>query len=174
MILQLVETRREKGSEAAEVRQNDLEIGKAGRKIRLHELQKANRIFERRADRPSEIGGLDQLRTEAAAGGMNEEDGFATIEFREKRVEHRIPLMARVEILWMDNDMTPRVSPATLDDRSDRGVSVRLKNRIEIASHVTIKSNTLQISGIVTNCRRQKAEFVIGVRLEDREGGSPK
>lgn len=88
----------------------------------------------------------------------------------EKRIEKRIPLMARVDVLWMDADMTPRVSPATLEDRSQSGVSVRMKNAIEIASHVTIKSGTLQISGIVTNCRRQRIEFVVGVRLNEGEG----
>ena len=81
--------------------------------------------------------------------------------------------MARVDVLWVDEETTPRVSPATLEDRSHRGVSVRMKSRIEIASHVTIKSGTLQISGIVTNCRRQKSEFVVGVRLEE-QGGSTK
>lgn len=87
----------------------------------------------------------------------------------EKRIEKRIPLMARVDILWMDEGMTPRVSPATLEDRSRGGVSVRMKNSIEIASHVTIKSGTLQISGIVTNCRRQKIEFIVGVMIERNE-----
>jgi hypothetical protein len=89
----------------------------------------------------------------------------------EKRMELRIPLMARVDILWADEERTPRVAPATLEDRSQKGVSVRTKNRIEIATHVTVKSGTLQVSGIVTNCRREKAEFVIGVQLESREGG---
>ncbi len=78
--------------------------------------------------------------------------------------------MARVDVLWADETMTPRVSPATLEDRSQSGVSVRMKNRIDIAAHVTVKSGTLQVSGIVTNCRREKAEFVIGVKLEGREG----
>ena len=87
----------------------------------------------------------------------------------EKRAEKRIPLMARVDILWMDIGQTPRVSPATLEDRSNGGVSVRMKNPIEVASHVTIKSGTLQISGIVTNCRRQKIEFIVGVKLDERK-----
>ncbi len=77
--------------------------------------------------------------------------------------------MARVDILWMDGEKTPRVSPATIEDRSRGGVSVRMKNAIEVASHITIKSGTLQISGIVTNCRRQKIEFIVGVRLDERE-----
>ena len=92
----------------------------------------------------------------------------------DKRAEQRIPLMARVDVLWMDIGGTPRVSPATLEDRSRGGVSVRMKNPVAAASHVTIKSGTLQISGIVTNCRREKTEFVIGVSLDEREGSGTK
>src|SRR4029077_8013111 len=90
MILQLVEPSREKGSESAKVRQDDLDIRKAARKIRLHELQQAHRIFERRANRPYKVGGFDQLRSEAAANRVNEENGFAAMERREKSVEGRI------------------------------------------------------------------------------------
>ncbi len=92
----------------------------------------------------------------------------------EKRTEQRIPLMARVDILWMDAQLTPRVSPATLEDRSHAGVSVRMKESMEITSHVTIKSGTLQFSGMVTNCRREKKDFVIGIRLDVREGEGQK
>src|SRR5258708_26286102 len=90
MILQLVKTCREEGRESAEVRQDDFDVRKAARKIRLHELQQAHCVFERRADRPYQVGGLDQLRSEAAAGRMNEENGFAAIELGEKFVEGRI------------------------------------------------------------------------------------
>jgi len=92
----------------------------------------------------------------------------------EKRIEKRIPLMARVDVLWMDDGTSPRVSPATLEDRSRGGVSVRMKNSIELASHVTIKSGTMQISGIVTNCRRQKTDFIVGVMIERNEDEDPK
>jgi hypothetical protein len=78
--------------------------------------------------------------------------------------------MARVDVLWMDAEQTPRVSPATLEDRSHAGVSVRMKDKIEIAAHITIKSGTLQISGMVTNCRREKNGFIVGVKLDERDG----
>jgi hypothetical protein len=87
----------------------------------------------------------------------------------EKRAEQRIPLMARVDILWMDDELTPRVAPATLEDRSHGGVSLRMKNSISLGSHITIKSGTLQYSGIVTNSRRDKGGFMVGVKLNRRE-----
>ena len=106
------------------------------------------------------------------ANGMESLQSFADGQVvTEKRTEMRIPLMAHVEVLWADGTMMPRVAPATLEDRSQSGVSVRMNVRIEIGAHVTVKSGTRQISGIVTNCRREKAEFVIGVKLEELEAG---
>jgi hypothetical protein len=87
----------------------------------------------------------------------------------EKRIEFRIPLMARVDILWGDEDGTPRVAPATLEDTSHRGMSVRMKNAIRVGSHVTVKWGNEQDSGIVTNCRRDKADFVLGIQREAGE-----
>ncbi len=87
----------------------------------------------------------------------------------EKRTEQRIPLMARVDILWMDDELTPRVTSATLEDRSHGGVSLRTKNSISLGSHITIKSGTIQYSGIVTNSRRDKGGFMVGVKLLRRE-----
>jgi hypothetical protein len=83
-----------------------------------------------------------------------------------KRTELRIPLMARVDVLWSDEDGTPRVAPATLEDRSESGASIRLKNPIRVGSHITVKWGSEQASGTVTNCRRVKADYVIGVSRE--------
>jgi hypothetical protein len=93
---------------------------------------------------------------------------------REKRTEKRIPLMARVDILWMDDELTPRVTPATLEDRSHGGVSLRMKNSISLGSHITIKSGTIQYSGIVTNSRRDKSGFMVGVKLLRRQDPNSK
>jgi PilZ domain len=87
----------------------------------------------------------------------------------EKRTEFRIPLMARVDVLWEDEDGSPRVAPATLEDKSRGGVSVRMKAAIADGSHITIKWGDEHVSGIVTNCRRQKAQYVVGVRRSASE-----
>jgi hypothetical protein len=91
------------------------------------------------------------------------------VSVSEKRIEQRIPLMARVDILWMDDELTPRIAPAILEDRSRGGVSLRMKNAIQSGSHVTVKSGTLQYSGTVKNCRRDKGTFITGVKLDPRE-----
>ena len=83
MILQLIEASGEERHESAEVQDNYFDVGKAARKIRLHELQEADRVFERRAHRPDELGRFDQLRSETAARRMNKKNGFAAVEFGE-------------------------------------------------------------------------------------------
>jgi hypothetical protein len=87
----------------------------------------------------------------------------------EKRAEFRIPLMARVDVLWEDEDGNPRVAPATLEDKSRGSVSVRMKTAIADGSLITIKWGNAHVSGIVTNCRRQKAQYVVGIRRSATE-----
>lgn len=84
----------------------------------------------------------------------------------EKRIEPRIPLMARVDVLWTDEAKAPRVTPATIEDKSDHGFSVRLKESIPDGTHVTIKRGSEQISGAVAYCRRDKAHYVVGVKRD--------
>jgi hypothetical protein len=84
----------------------------------------------------------------------------------EKRAEFRIPLMARVDILWGDVDGTPRVAPATLEDTSHGGMSVRMKDAIQVGSHITMKWGGEQVSGTVTNCRREKNEYILGIKRD--------
>ena len=76
--------------------------------------------------------------------------------------------MVRVDVLWGDDDGAPRIVPGTLEDRSTRGVSVRMKNPIRVGTMVTIKWGSEQFSGTVTNCRRQRTEYVLGVNRNDK------
>lgn len=87
----------------------------------------------------------------------------------EKRAEFRIPLMARVDVLWGDAEGTPRVAPAVLEDTSHRGMSVRMRQAIRVGSHVTVKWGNQQVSGKVTNCRIEKADYVVGVKRDPDE-----
>jgi hypothetical protein len=92
----------------------------------------------------------------------------------EKRTELRIPLMAQVDVLWGDEDGTPRVAPGTLEDWSQGGVSVRMKNVIRVGSHITIKWGNEQDSGTVANCRRERADYILGVQRDSGQGRDQK
>lgn len=84
----------------------------------------------------------------------------------EKRAEPRIPLMARVDVLWTDEGKAPRVAPGTLEDKSDHGFSVRLKESIPDGTHVTIKRGSEQVSGAVAYSRRDKTHYIVGVKRD--------
>jgi hypothetical protein len=88
----------------------------------------------------------------------------------DKRAEPRIPLMARVDLLWADWEKTPRVAPAILEDYSENGYSVKMHESIPVGTHVTVKRGSEQLSGVVTYCRRDKAHFLVGVKREDADG----
>jgi hypothetical protein len=77
--------------------------------------------------------------------------------------------MVRVDVLWGDEDGSLRVTPATLEDKSHGGVSVRTKDPIRVGSHITVKWGSEQLSGIVTNCRRERAQYVLGVKRDAAE-----
>lgn len=74
--------------------------------------------------------------------------------------------MARVDVLWGDEEGTPRIAPATLEDRSRGGLSVQMKNPVRVGCYVTIKWGNEQVSGKVTNCRRERGKYVVGVRRD--------
>jgi hypothetical protein len=75
--------------------------------------------------------------------------------------------MARADVLWADENGTPRVAPTTLEDKSQNGLSVRMNEAVGDGSHVTVRWGSEQFSGVVTNCRLQKAHFVVGVKREE-------
>jgi hypothetical protein len=77
--------------------------------------------------------------------------------------------MARIDVLWADDNQVPRVAPASLEDRSHGGVSVRMKCAVSVGSHVTIKWGDQEFTGTVTNSRRDKNSYILGIqRLEAR------
>ena len=59
--------------------------------------------------------------------------------------------------------------PGNARNKSHRGVSVRMKDAVRVGSHITVKWGSEQLSGIVTNCRREKAAYVVGVRRDAGE-----
>ena len=41
-----------------------------------------------------------------------------------------------------------------------------MKEAIPVGTHVTIKWGSEQVSGTVTNCRREKADYILGVKRD--------
>ena len=72
--------------------------------------------------------------------------------------------MARVDVLWTDEQGAPRVAPGSLEDRSHGGLSIRLKTAIPIGCHVTVRRGSEEVSGTVTYSRPYKGGHVIGIQ----------
>ncbi len=84
----------------------------------------------------------------------------------EKRKEPRVAVMTRVEAMWEDETGAPRVAPATIEDRSTGGVSIRINTPISVGSKLTIKGHREQFSGVVANSRNDKTEYFLGIKRD--------
>jgi hypothetical protein len=85
---------------------------------------------------------------------------------QEKRKEPRVAVMTRVEVIWEDETTTPHVAPATIEDRSPSGVSLRINTAISVGSKLTIKGPREQFPGVVVNSRTDKAEYFLGIKRD--------
>jgi hypothetical protein len=71
--------------------------------------------------------------------------------------------MARIEVMWEDEDGTPHVAPAKLEDKSRGGVSVRVKALVAVGVKLIVLWRGGQFSGTVTYCNRRGEEYVLGI-----------
>jgi hypothetical protein len=85
---------------------------------------------------------------------------------QEKRKEPRVAVMTRVEAMWEDETGTPHVAPATSEDRSPGGASLRINTPISVGSKLTIKGHREQFSGVAVNSRNDKAEYFLGIQRD--------
>ena len=83
-----------------------------------------------------------------------------------RRKNPRAFVMAKVEALWVDETGNPRIAPATVEDRSRGGVSIRINTPVSVGTKLTIKWQSEQFSGTVTHSRREKADYLLGIQRD--------
>jgi hypothetical protein len=81
--------------------------------------------------------------------------------------------MARAEAQWEDPTGTLRVALAMLEDISQGGAGVRLRQPINVGSKLRIKWHKEQFSGTVRHCRRDGMDYVLGVQRDLSEHDVP-
>lgn len=81
-------------------------------------------------------------------------------------IEPRRLVWAVAEISWADPAGNPLRSRATIVDISTSGACIRLRDRIGVGSRLTIKWHREQFSAIARNCRRDGADYLLGVRRD--------
>jgi hypothetical protein len=84
----------------------------------------------------------------------------------EKRREPRVALIKRVEASWEDEAHAERTAPAKLLDRVPGGVCILISIPIEVGSKLTLKSQHEQFSGTVVNSRRDKRDYILGIKWD--------
>jgi hypothetical protein len=82
------------------------------------------------------------------------------------RKEPRVAVMTRVQAMWEDETGTPHVAPATIEDRSPSGASLRINTPISVGSKLTIKGHREQFTGVVVNSRTDKTEYFLGIKRD--------
>jgi hypothetical protein len=81
-------------------------------------------------------------------------------------IEPRKVMWAVAEITWEDDSGTSFRVPAILEDTSLSGACVRIKRPLTVGLRLVIKWHREQFPGIARNCRRDGADFLLGVRRE--------
>src|SRR5437764_1182039 len=83
-----------------------------------------------------------------------------------REIEPRRVLWAVAEISWEDTSGAPCWAPATLEDLSNSGACIRVKQPFEVGSHLTIRWQREQFTAVARNCRSDGRGFLLGVRRE--------
>ena len=82
-------------------------------------------------------------------------------------IEPRRLMWAVAEVSWADPAGNSIRARATIVDISISGACIRLRDRIGVGSRLTIKWHREQFSAIARNCRRDGADYLLGVRRDN-------
>jgi hypothetical protein len=88
------------------------------------------------------------------------------------RAEPRTALMALVEVSWQEPSGITNVAPARMEDTSPSGACIRLPRSIRTGSEVTVKRRSEEFSGITRYCRRDGADYVLGLKRISKEAAA--
>jgi hypothetical protein len=96
--------------------------------------------------------------------GPRHNDAAETGETSRGAIEPRRLMWAVAEVSWADAAGNPIQSRATIVDISTSGACIRLRDRIGVGSLLTVKWHREQFSATARNCRRDGADYLLGVR----------
>jgi len=78
-------------------------------------------------------------------------------------------MMARAEVVWQDHTGSPRVSLGKLEDLSDGGLCVRVRDEIYTGAKLIVRIPLGSFPGTVKQCRRHGDEYVLGIQRDTAE-----
>jgi hypothetical protein len=74
--------------------------------------------------------------------------------------------MARAELQWEDPAGTARAAFAMIEDISQSGAGIRLRQPLSVGAKLRVKWHKEQFSGIVRHCHREGMEYVLGIQRD--------
>ena len=83
-----------------------------------------------------------------------------------REIEPRVAMWARAEVSWNDAQGVCCRAPATLENTSQSGACLRVRQPFEIGSRLTVRWYREQFCAVARNCHSDGHEFVLGVRRE--------
>lgn len=98
----------------------------------------------------------------------------SNVEAASAPIEPRRMMWAVAEVCWADASGRSFHSRATIVDISASGACIRLKDRIGVGSHITIKWHREQFSAEARNCRSDGGDYLLGVRRENVKAVEPR
>jgi hypothetical protein len=75
-------------------------------------------------------------------------------------------MMARIEALWEDEAGNQRSSPGKLEDISNGGLSIRVKDPIGVGSKLIVRSHIGNFPGTVVQCRPDGRDYALGIKRD--------
>ena len=83
--------------------------------------------------------------------------------------------MTRAKLLWEEPVGHSRFAPALIEDESDRGLSLRVGQKISIGSKLEVRWHKAQLWGVVMNCHKDGFDYILGIRrdFDYSVGGNP-
>lgn len=80
--------------------------------------------------------------------------------------EPRTQVMILVEATWEDQSGTVQSTRARMENRSASGACIRLKNRIEVGTRLTIQWRWEEFAGTARYCRCEGREYLVGIQRD--------
>ena len=88
----------------------------------------------------------------------------------DKRREPRRDYFSRAEIEGIDAEGLPFRLGGMIEDRSNSGFGIRVRNPVKAGSQIKIVHAGKTYSGVVRHCGRDRDTYFLGIRIADSPG----
>ncbi len=77
--------------------------------------------------------------------------------------------MCRISVAWTDHRGIQQSQTGLLEDRSLAGAGISVIHPIPVGTKVTFRGRKRELVGTVRYCRRARHNYLVGIRLDERD-----